>query len=854
MFRLTVKGLMAHKLRFAMTALAVMLGIAFLSGTLVLTDTVRKTFDDLFADVYAGTDAVVRGRSEIESDFGTQRQRVPRSVLDQVRSVDDVEVAEGQLQFYAQVVGKDGEAIGNPGMGAPTFGTNWSNNEALNPFAPLFEGSPPRGPNEMVIDKNTADEGDLQVGDTTTLLTEQPAQPFEVVGIAKFGSADSPAGASVTLVTMPEAQRITQANGEFDQIAVVGDAGVSQTELQRNIEARLSGEGVRGVEVLTGDEITEEQQDDIQENLSFFTTALTVFALIALFVGSFIIFNTFSIIVAQRIREMALLRAIGASGRQVLGSVLAEAVVVGIVASAAGLLAGIGLSVLLKGLLAAFGLDIPAGGVVVKPSTIIVSMVVGTVITVIAAIFPARRAARIPPIAAMRSVAIETGVHSARRTAIGVGITLLGVVAMLFGLFADVENGISLVGLGAFVIFLGVAILGPVIARPMSRIIGWPLPRLRGVTGRLARENAMRNPKRTAATAAALMIGVALVAFISIFAESTKRTINVQVDRAFNADFVVTPGGFNFTGFSPDVSEQVARSDDFSASSALRFNEAVFDGDSEFLAAADKDAIDALFNLDPLDGDFPDMTPTGLAVSEDVANDNDWEIGSTVPTRFAATGRQDLIVEVIYGTGTQEGLTDYFLSSEAYLANFDSDLVNQVYANVADGVDNEVAREELDKIVEPYPNLEVQDQTEFKEDQAAQINQLLNLIYVLLFLAVVIAGIGIANTLALSVFERIREIGLLRAVGMTRSQLRSSIRWESVIIAILGALLGIAIAFFFGWAVIEALKDEGITEFAAPAGRLIIIVLVAALIGVIAAWFPGRRASKFDILQAIATE
>jgi len=241
-------------------------------------------------------------------------------------------------------------------------------------------------------------------------------------------------------------------------------------------------------------------------------------------------------------------------------------------------------------------------------------------------------------------------------------------------------------------------------------------------------------------------------------------------------------------------------------------------------------------------------------VSEDVANDNDWEIGSTVPTRFAATGRQDLIVEVIYGTGTQEGLTDYFLSSEAYLANFDSDLVNQVYANVADGVDNEVAREELDKIVEPYPNLEVQDQTEFKEDQAAQINQLLNLIYVLLFLAVVIAGIGIANTLALSVFERIREIGLLRAVGMTRSQLRSSIRWESVIIAILGALLGIAIAFFFGWAVIEALKDEGITEFAAPAGRLIIIVLVAALIGVIAAWFPGRRASKFDILQAIATE
>ncbi|MGH9026047.1 MAG: ABC transporter permease, partial [Acidimicrobiia bacterium] len=519
--------------------------------------------------------------------------------------------------------------------------------------------------------------------------------------------------------------------------------------------------------VLTGAEITQEDQDDVQEGLGFFSTALTVFALIALFVGSFIIFNTFSIIVAQRTREMALLRAIGASGRQVLGSVLAEAFVVGVLASAIGIVLGIGLSILLKGLLDAFGFDIPAGGIVLQPSTIIISMLVGTIITVVAAVFPARRAARVPPVAAMRSVAVESGVSSVRRTVIGVVVTLAGVAILCLGLFSDVDNGITYVGLGAFVVFLGVAILGPVLARPLSRVIGWPLPRVRGVTGRLARENAMRNPKRTAATAAALMIGVALVAFITIFAESTKQTINVQVDRAFNADFVVTPGGFNFVGFSPDVAREVGRSEDFDASTPLRFNEAVVDDSSEFLAAADADAIDKLFDLDPVAGDFPDMTATGIAVSEKVANDNDWRLGSRVPVRFASTGTQQLTVETIYGTGAREGLTDYFLSSEGYLANYDDNLVSQVYANLGDGVSADEGRATLDEIIRPFPNLEVQDQTQFKEDQAAQINQLLNLIYALLFLAVLIAGIGIANTLALSIYERIRELGLLRAVGMS---------------------------------------------------------------------------------------
>jgi putative ABC transport system permease protein len=853
MGRLTIKGLLAHKLRFALTALAVMLGIAFLSGTLVLTDTVQRTFDNLFADVNAGTDALVRSKGEVDGEFGTLRERVPPELIPQIEAVDGVEVAEGQLEFYAQVVGKDGDAVGNPGMGAPTFGFIWSRVPELNPFT-LEPGSrPPETPGEVVLDKGTADKGDLEVGDTSSVLTQRGADEYTIVGIAKFGDADSPAGASVTLFTEPEAQAIADANGQFDDIAVVGDGSVSQDVLRNRIAETLQGEGVRGIEVLTGAEVTKEDQDDVKEGLSFFSTALTVFALIALFVGSFIIFNTFSIIVAQRTREMALLRAIGASGRQVLGSVLAEAFIVGVLASAVGIVLGVGLSVLLKQLLDAFGLDIPAGGVVLEPSTIVISMLVGTVITVVAAVFPARRAARIPPIAAMRSVAAGSGVSSVRRTITGVVVTLAGVVVLCLGLFGDLDNGITFVGLGAFVVFLGVAILGPVLARPMSRVIGWPLPRVRGVTGRLARENAMRNPKRTAATAAALMIGVALVAFITIFAESTKRTIQVQVDRAFNADFVVTPGGFNFVGFSPQVAREVKRSDEFAVSTPLRFNQAVIDGNDEFLAAADPDAIDRLFVLDPQAGEFSDMTPQGIAVSAKAANDNDWQLGSEVPARFG-TGKTQLTVETIYGTGTREGLTDYFMTSAGYLAHYDDNLVSQVYANLADGVSPDQGRAALEEIIEPFPNLEVQDQTQFKADQAAQINQLLNLIYALLFLAVLIAGIGIANTLALSIYERIRELGLLRAVGMSRGQLRSSIRWESVIIAVLGSILGIVIALFFGWAVVEALKDEGITEFYAPPGQLLIIVVIAAFIGVIAALLPGRRAARLDILHAIAYE
>ena len=853
MGRVTIKGLLAHKLRFFLTALAVMLGVAFMSGTMVLTDTISRTFDNLFADVNRGTDAFVRSRESLTSSFGGDRQRgrIPASLLPEIESVDGAAKAEGNLQFYAQLVDKKDDAIGNPGQGAPTFGFNWVPDRRLNPYR-LEPGSrAPEAPDEVVIDAGSATEGDFKLGDQVNVLTQGPPKEYQIVGIAKFGDADSAAGSTAALFDTPTAQAITGAGDEFDSISVVAAPDVAQETLTKRITEKLDN---NAYQVLTGEQITKENQSDIKDALSFFNIALVVFALIALFVGSFIIFNTFSIVVAQRVREMALLRAIGARGRQVMGAILTEAVLVGLFASVIGLGIGIVLSSALKALLDAFGFDIPAGGTVVSARTVIVAVLVGVGVTILSAIVPARKASRVPPVAAMRDVATEDRPHSGRRVLIGAGVTLVGVLALFGGLFGDA--GIEFVGLGAFIVFIGVFVLGPVIARPISGVIGWPIQRLRGMTGTLARDNAMRNPKRTSATAAALMIGVALVGFITIFAASTKESINVQIDRAFKADYVISTGsGFGgFGGFSPQLGDDVAKLPQVGESSPLRFNEAEFDGSSKFFVALQPQSANDLFDLDVEDGGTADLEQSnGLAVSRAVADDHDWRIGSAVPVRFP-NGTTDLTVRMIFGNGAKEGLADYAFSIETFDEHYTNQLDQQVFVKLASGVSPAEGRRALDGVLKAYPNAELQDRTEFKEAQAAMINQLLGLIYVLLALAVIIALIGIANTLALSIYERTRELGLLRAVGMSRRQLRSTVRWESVIISLLGTFLGLVIGLFFGWAVVEALADQGITEFAPPGGQLVIVVIIGGIAGVIAAIGPARRAAKLDVLRAVTHE
>jgi putative ABC transport system permease protein len=854
--RVTIKGLLSHKLRFALTALAVMLGVAFMSGTLVLTDTISRTFDNLFADVNRGTDAYVRSAQSLSSGFGgparRQRGRIPASLLSEIQSVPGAAAAEGNVQFYAQLVDKKSDAIGDPGQGAPTFGFNWGTVKALNPYRLQPGGHPPEGPDQVVIDAGSAKEAGFKVGEMVTILTQGPPTQYQIVGIAKFGDADSAAGSTAALFQTPTAQTIAGARDQFDSISVVADPGVSQETLKDRIAAKLDN---KAYQVLTGAQITKENQSDIKNALQFFNVALLVFALIALFVGTFIIFNTFSIVVAQRLRELALLRAIGASGRQVLASVLTEAVLVGLFASVIGLGAGIALSNALKAVLDAFGFDIPAGGTVVSAQTVIVALVVGTGVTIISAIVPARKASRVPPIAAMRDVATEGRPHSARRVLIGFAITALGVLTLFAGLFGD--QGIQFVGLGALIVFIGVFVLGPAVARPLSDWIGWPAARLRGITGELARDNAMRNPKRTSATAAALMIGVALVGFITIFAASAKESINAQVDESFKADYVVSTGagfGAAFGGFSPQLVTDVSKLPQVGAASPLRFNQAEFDGSSEFFAGVDPRSATELFNMKVEQGEVGDLAePNGVGISRSVADDKRWGIGTRVTALFP-NGTTPLTVRTIYGNGNKEGFADYTLSIATVSEHYTAQLDQYVFVKLASGVSPAEGRKAIDGVLKAYPNAELQDQTEFKDAQAAQINQLLGLIYVMLLLAVVIALIGIANTLALSIYERTRELGLLRAVGMSRRQLRSSIRWESVIIALLGTIVGLVIGVFFGWAVIEALKDEGFTKFAAPFGQLILVVIVGGFAGVLAAVFPARRAAKLDVLRAVTIE
>jgi putative ABC transport system permease protein len=456
----------------------------------------------------------------------------------------------------------------------------------------------------------------------------------------------------------------------------------------------------------------------------------------------------------------------------------------------------------------------------------------------------------------MRDVAVDRGGSSIVRIVVGVLVTLVGVAALLFGLFADVENGIGLVGFGAVVIFVGVALLGPVIARPVSRALGWPLQRIKGTTGELARENASRNPKRTASTAAALMVGVALVGFITIFAASTKESISVAVDRAFRADYVVNTKGAGFAGgFSPELAEQIKELPEIEAVTGMSFNAVEIDGDGHFLAAADPADLLEVLDVDARDPEaFRALAADQLAVSSRAAEDHGWDVGDTVRANYPVGGVRPVEVATLYETGQQEGLTDYFITAEAYRQNYPTQLENIVFARLRPGVTPAEGRRALDTVVDRYPSAEVQDQAEYKQSQEQQIDQLVNLIYALLALAVIIAGIGIANTLALSIVERTRELGLLRAVGMSRRQLKSTIRWEAVIIAMLGTVLGLVIGLFFGWAMVEALKDEGITEFAPPGVQLVVIVLVAALLAVVFAYFPARRAAKLDVLRAIATE
>ncbi len=640
MLRVALKGVAARKLRLFLTSIAIVLGVAFMTGTFVLSDTITRTFDNLVLTVNHGLAAEVRGPAQFKDRQGNQqRNRIDASLLSIVRSVPGVRDAEVSVSGFGIIVDKHGKGLNAQGNGPPPLAFAWNPSPVLSPIH-LVAGGPPLAADEVVIDKRSADRAHFHVGDrvrVVTVASRGTSALYRIAGIGKFGSADSAAGASLVFFTAPVAEALLASPGKVDAIDVAAQSGVSSDTLVKRIGDALHGH--RGVEVVAGSTVVHEQQNNFQNLAKFFKVFLLIFAIVALVVGSFVIYNTFSITVAQRLRENALLRAIGVSRLQVTTLILVEAFLTGLVASLLGLGAGILLASGLKGLLALLGVDIPAGGTVLASRTIIVSLLVGTLVTVVASLMPALRASRVPPVAAMRDVATEAPTAGRRRIVAGVLVIALGVASLLRGLFGTGAGRGLQVATGALVVFVGVTILGPLVARQAAAVIGAPLPALRGLRGVLARENAMRNPRRTASTASALMIGVGLVGFVTIFAASAKASVNHVIDSEMKADYIVNTSGFG-SALPPRIETEIRAVPGVRAAAGLRVGSMKIAGSVKQVEAVDTPTIDQFFDVGVVKGSLADLRDDGLAIFDDVARTKHWKIGTRVPVQYAKTVRR----------------------------------------------------------------------------------------------------------------------------------------------------------------------------------------------------------------------
>jgi putative ABC transport system permease protein len=837
MWNVTIKGLLAHKLRLALTALAIVLGVTFISGTFVLTDTLHNTFSDLFGTVYSKVDFQVRGVAQLGSGANATRNELPESLLATVRGVPGVAAAQGEVSGYAQFVAPDGKAIANGS--APNLAVTFDPDQQLSSLH-LIAGGPPVASDDVVMDAATAQKYGFTVGQRVRILTAGPTRTFIITGIAEFGNASNLAGATLAAFTLPTAQAIAQVPGQLDDINVLTAPGADKSAVQRAIAKVLPA----GVEVVTGQTLVSESTTAVSQALSFFDTALLVFAFISLFVGGFTIFNTFSIIVGQRTRELALLRIVGASRRQVFRSVLGEAALVGLVSSVIGLGLGVLAALGLKALLSGFGIALPPGSLVFEPRTVLVGLAVGVGVTVVAALGPARRAVRIPPVAALDDRQSGPTASLRRRFIVGTALALVGVVLLAFGL---AKPAIALVGIGAVAIFVGTATLAPAIASPLSSVIGRPLARVLGEPGKLGRENSMRSPRRTAQTASALMVGLALVAAMSVFGASVSRSTTSSVDQAVSADLIVTPTG---SGELSNSAASLASSvPGVTATTTFYGGQFEFQNTLSKLVAVSTNNLASTVILRMTSGTPAALAQGEMLIDSTTAQNKHLAVGDTVPARFALTGPTTLRIGGIYQANSLIG--SYVVSSAFFLSHYPAQPPAGLLlrTNGSTAVDNAVTN-----ALAPFPNVQVQTRAQYEQAQVSSINQILGLVYVLLALAVLIALIGIVNTLMLSVFERTREIGLLRAVGMRRRQVRTMIRSEAVILAIFGAIIGIVIGTGMGIALVSSLKNQGITDTVVPVSSLVIFLVLAALLGLVAAGWPARRAAKLDVLAAIAAQ
>ena len=860
MLSLALRGLAARKLRGALTAFAILLGVAMVAGTFMLKGSLDNAFDDIFAEANAGIDVTVQPKLAFEGGFELPESGVdvPASLLGEVEGVEGVETAAGDVSDDTSIAILDanGDRIGPPQGGPPQI-ANSVLPEPFNPFT-WEEGSDPASDDEVAIDSITAEEEGYELGDTIRISGQEGAKDYTLAGIGRFGSGVPLGGASLAVFTLPEVQRITGKEGSFDTIDVEAAEGVTPEELRDRLTASLPSD----LEAKTGAEEAAEEATDIKDGFSFLTIALLVFAGISVFVGAFLIFNTFSITVAQRTREFGMLRTLGASSRQVLASVILEALLLGIIASIVGIFLGYGFVKLVTEAFKALGFELPQSGLVVPPAAIIAPLIVGILATLASAVVPALRAVRVTPLEALRDTATFDAEATRRRTWVARGLVLAGIAAIAFGLFATASfsSALPLLGLGLLLLFVGVAMLAGTIVKPLASFVGRPIERLRGVTGRLARENTLRNPSRTATTSAALMIGVALVVFAAVFAASANKSVGDALDQTYVGDLTITNTD-GFSPFSPEVGRAVAEVEGVETVSPIAGSGALIELPSgpteQVITGIDPATLPQVGALDWVDGSdetLAELGSGGAIVESQFAEDNGLEVGDEVDMTTAAGDQVTVTIEGSVRDQIQLLVPSLALPIDTLRSRFDAqqDFVDLV--GFSPDADFDATKEAVDSLVtDRFPQAQAQSQVEFKEQQEESINQLLALIYVLLALSVIISLFGVVNTLVLTIYERTREIGMLRAIGASRSQIRRMVRYESLITAMIGAIIGAIIGLAVSIAAVEALKGEGLV-LAVPIAALIAVLVVAGIAGIVAGIWPARRASKIEVMEALQYE
>ena len=852
MIKVALAGLLGRKLRTALTAIAIVLGVAMISGTFVLTDSIDKAFSSIFTDVRKGSSVVVSGKSafDLSQGQGSFAPTMNESLLDTVRNVPGVAAVEGSVNGEALLVDHKGKAI--VFGGAPNLGFSIANPQSPFNVLRLEAGSWPHG-NEVVIGKSTADRKHFHVGDTIGVQAEGPVQKLKIAGLVTFGSAASLGGATLAGFDLPTAQRLFDKKGKLDEIAVAADPNVSDAEILRRVQAVLPSTA----QARLGTVQAAKDAADTNSFVTFLRGFLLAFGGIALFVGSFVIANSLSITIAQRTRELATMRTLGASRRQVLTSIIVEALVIGALASVVGLFLGLGLA---KGLFSLFdlvGFTLPNNGLTFATRTIVVSIMVGVLVALIASLRPAIRATRVPPIAAVREGATLPPSRFARYRTLGsILITGAGFAALLYGLFGSglSTTGILVwMGIGALLIFFGVAMFAVRIVEPFARLLGWPATKIGGAAGSLARDNARRNPQRTASTASALMIGLALVTLVAVLAAGITHSFRGAVDKIWrNADYAVTAQN-NFSPIPTTAANAVAKSQVVEAVGNVRTGDAAAFG-HEFFATAVNPAASTMFSLDWSEGSQQTMAQlgdNGAFVDKSYAKSHNLQAGSPVVLTFANGERKTFVVKGIFDPpsgGSPFGRVT--ISQQAWDAHNANPRNLYTFIRVRGGQSDDNLKQ-LERTLTGFPNAKVQTRQQFVDNQISGLSSVLNILYVLLALSVIVSLFGIVNTLVLTVFERTREIGMLRAIGMTRRQVRRMIRHESVITALIGGVLGILLGIVLG-ALLVARVD--FIQFTLPLVSLIVFAVMTIVVGILAAIFPARRAARLNVLEALQYE